>query len=174
MHTSYLSFLLHWQDFRKPNFTPKTTTKGIKNTKNISENVKYMHFFHSIWKNLHLTENFYTGTAFGACDKYEEWNLVTALEPGRLVVSSSPFFPSGAEARVSSDCVGRTQPDAREGHWNKTYLLISVCTHYQDDSDWFCKTKLRTIHILSIFLLVWSGVLFPFSLWLAQVGNLKE
>ena len=22
-HTSYLSFLLHWQDFRKPNFTPK-------------------------------------------------------------------------------------------------------------------------------------------------------
>ena len=29
-----------------------------------------MHFFHSIWKNLHLTENFYTGTACGACDKY--------------------------------------------------------------------------------------------------------
>ena len=32
-----------------------------------------MHFFHSIWKNLHLTENFYTGTACGACDKYEVW-----------------------------------------------------------------------------------------------------
>ena len=30
-----------------------------------------MHFFHSIWKNLHLTEIFYTGTACGACDKYE-------------------------------------------------------------------------------------------------------
>ena len=59
-HTSYLSFLLHWQDFRKPNFTPKKTTKGTKNTKNVSEKVKYMHFFHSIWKNLHLTENFYT------------------------------------------------------------------------------------------------------------------
>ena len=59
-HTSYLSFLLHRQDFRKPNFTLKKMTKGIKNTKNVSEKVKYMHFFHSIWKNLHLTENFYT------------------------------------------------------------------------------------------------------------------
>ena len=28
-HTSYLSFLLHKQDFRKPNFTPKKTTKKI-------------------------------------------------------------------------------------------------------------------------------------------------
>ena len=70
-HTSYLSFLLHRQDFRKPNFTPKKTTKGTKNTKNVSEKVKYMHFFHSIWKNLHLTENFYTDTACGVCDKYE-------------------------------------------------------------------------------------------------------
>ena len=72
-HTSYLSFLLHWPHFRKPNFTPKKTTKGTKNTKNVSEKVKYMHFFHSIWKNLHLTENFYTGTACGASDKYEVW-----------------------------------------------------------------------------------------------------
>ena len=38
----------------------KKTTKGTKNTKNVSEKVKYMHFFHSIWKNLHLTEIFYT------------------------------------------------------------------------------------------------------------------
>ena len=59
-HTSYLSFLLHGQDFRKPNFTPKKTTKITKNTKNVSEKVIYMHFFHSFWKNLHLTENFYT------------------------------------------------------------------------------------------------------------------
>ena len=44
-HTSYLSFLLHRQDFRKPNFTPKKTTKGTKNNKNVSEKVKYMHFF---------------------------------------------------------------------------------------------------------------------------------
>ena len=33
---------------------PKTT-KGTQNTKNVSEKVKYMQFFHSIWKNLHLT-----------------------------------------------------------------------------------------------------------------------
>ena len=60
VHTLYLSFLLHRQDFRKPNFTPKKTTKITKNTKNVSEKVIYMHFFHSFWKNLHLTENFYT------------------------------------------------------------------------------------------------------------------
>ena len=51
-------------------------TKGTKNTKNVSEKVKYMHFFHSIWKNLHLTEIFYTGTACGACDKYEVYTHV--------------------------------------------------------------------------------------------------
>ena len=28
-------------------------------------------FFHSIWKNLHLTEIFYTDTVCGVCDKYE-------------------------------------------------------------------------------------------------------
>ena len=41
-HTSYLSFLLHRQDFRKPNFTPKKTTKITKNTKNVSEKVIYI------------------------------------------------------------------------------------------------------------------------------------
>ena len=68
-HTFNLSFLLHGQDFRKPNFTPKKTTKDTKNTKNFSEKVKCMQFFHPIWKNLHLTEIFYTGTACDACDK---------------------------------------------------------------------------------------------------------
>ena len=59
-HTLYLSFLLHRQDFRKPNFTLQKTTKITKNTKNVSEKVIYIHFFHSFWKNIHLTENFYT------------------------------------------------------------------------------------------------------------------
>ena len=75
-HTFNLSFLLHGQDFRKPNFTPKKTTKDTKNTKNFSEKVKCMQFFHPIWKNLHLTEFFYTGTACGVCDKYEVWSQV--------------------------------------------------------------------------------------------------
>ena len=44
-HTSYLSFLLHRQDFRKPNFTPQKTTKVTQNTKNVSEKVIYMHYF---------------------------------------------------------------------------------------------------------------------------------
>ena len=54
---------------------PKKTTKDTKNTKNVSEKVECMQFFfNSIWKNLHLTGNFYTGTACGACDKYEVWS----------------------------------------------------------------------------------------------------
>ena len=56
----HICHFLHRQDFRKPNLTPKKTTKITKNTKNVSEKVIYMHFFHSFWKNLHLTENFYT------------------------------------------------------------------------------------------------------------------
>ena len=73
VHTFNLSFLLHGQDFRKPNFTPKKKTKDTKNTKNFSEKVKCMQFFHPIWKNLHLTEIFYTGTACDACDKLKVW-----------------------------------------------------------------------------------------------------
>ena len=33
LHTSYLSFLLQWQDFRKPNFTPKKRLKAPKTLK---------------------------------------------------------------------------------------------------------------------------------------------
>ena len=32
-----------------------------------------MQFLYSIWKILHLTEYFYTGTAHGARDNYEVW-----------------------------------------------------------------------------------------------------
>ena len=58
----YLIFVISFTlaGFSKTKFYTKKTTKGTKNTKNVSEKVKYMHFFHSIWKNLHLTENFYT------------------------------------------------------------------------------------------------------------------
>ena len=59
-HTSYLSFLLHWQDFRKPNFTPKRRLKAPKTLKMSLKKSNICIFFHSIWKNLHLTENFYT------------------------------------------------------------------------------------------------------------------
>ena len=55
LHTSYLSFLLHRQDFQKPNFTPKKTTKGIKNTKNV-----YMHFFSLNLEKFTPDRNFYT------------------------------------------------------------------------------------------------------------------
>ena len=32
-----------------------------------------VNFWCSFWKNLHLTEKIYTGTARGARDKYEVW-----------------------------------------------------------------------------------------------------
>ena len=60
VHTSYLSFLLHRQDFRKPNFTPKKRLKAPKTLKMSLKKSNICIFFHSIWKNLHLTENFYT------------------------------------------------------------------------------------------------------------------
>ena len=43
----------------------------MKNTKNVPEKVYYMQFLRSIWKILHLTEYFYTGTARGARNNYE-------------------------------------------------------------------------------------------------------
>ena len=70
-HTSYLSFLLHRQDLQIPNFTPKKPLKTPQNTKKIHESGKYMQFLRSIWKILHMTEYFYTGTARGARDNYE-------------------------------------------------------------------------------------------------------
>ena len=45
-------------------------------------------FFHSIWKNLHLTENFYTGTACGACDKYEVWIVPSCPFSKKIIISS--------------------------------------------------------------------------------------
>ena len=61
-YQTYLIFVISFTlaGFSKTKFYTQKTTKGTKNTKNVSEKVKYMHFFLSIWKNLHLTENFYT------------------------------------------------------------------------------------------------------------------
>ena len=58
----YLIFVISFTQtgFSETKFYTQKTTKGTKKTKNVSEKVKYMHFFHSIWKNLHLTEKFYT------------------------------------------------------------------------------------------------------------------
>ena len=59
---SYLIFVISFTQtgFSETKYYTQKTTKGTKKTKNVSEKVKYIHFFHSIWKNLHQTENFYT------------------------------------------------------------------------------------------------------------------
>ena len=55
-HTSYLSFLLHRQDFRKPNFTPKKTTKDTKNTKDFLPKKWFWANFQWIFTRPFLTE----------------------------------------------------------------------------------------------------------------------
>ena len=52
---------------------PKKRLKAPKTLKKSLKSQIYAFFSHSIWKNLHLTENFYTGTACGACDEYAVW-----------------------------------------------------------------------------------------------------
>ena len=53
---------------------PKKRLKAPKTLQMSLKKSNICIFFHSIWKNLHLTEIFYTGTACGACDKYEVCN----------------------------------------------------------------------------------------------------
>ena len=50
-----------------------------KITANTPKKCKICSFSRSIWKNLHQTEFIYTGTACGACDKYEVWVSLVLL-----------------------------------------------------------------------------------------------
>ena len=60
-------------DFRKPNFTPKKTTKDTKNTKNVSEKVKCMQFFSLNLEKFTPDRKFLHRHVCGVCDKYEVW-----------------------------------------------------------------------------------------------------
>ena len=53
---------------------PKKTTKGTKNTKNVSEKVKYMHFFSLNLEKFTPDKNFLHRNVCGVCDKYEVWS----------------------------------------------------------------------------------------------------
>ena len=70
-HTSYLSFLLHRQIFESQFLHPKALQNTQEFTRNTPQRCKICSSLRSIWKNLHQTEFFYTGTAPGARDKYE-------------------------------------------------------------------------------------------------------
>ena len=72
----YLIFVISFTQagFLNPKFTPKKLLQTHKNTKNFPEKVHYMQFLRSIWKILHLTEYFYTGTARGARNNYQVWS----------------------------------------------------------------------------------------------------
>ena len=62
--------------FENPNFTPKKTTKGTKNTKNVSEKVKYMHFFSLNLEKFTPDRKFLHRHVCGVCDKYEVWQAL--------------------------------------------------------------------------------------------------
>ena len=67
----YLIFVISFTlpGFSKAKFYTQKTTKGTENTKNVSEKVKYICIFSLNLEK--LTPD--TGTACGACDKYEVW-----------------------------------------------------------------------------------------------------
>ena len=73
----YLVFVISFTQagFSKTKLHPKERLTAPKTLKMTLKSQIYA-FLHSIWKNLHLTEFFYTGTACGACDKYEVWLLL--------------------------------------------------------------------------------------------------
>ena len=59
--------------FKSQYSTPINYKKHPKITTYIPKKCKICIFLRSIWKILHWTEFVYTGTACGACDKYEVW-----------------------------------------------------------------------------------------------------
>ena len=66
----------------------------------------YYIFLHSFWKNLHRTEKIYTGTACGACDKYEVcvWTVTSLLD---LQVIVGDFWQQNSGQRIISPSVGK-------------------------------------------------------------------
>ena len=60
MHTSYLSFLYTDRIFENQILHPKKQLKSPKTLKMSLKKSYICIFFHSFWKNLHMTENFYT------------------------------------------------------------------------------------------------------------------
>ena len=64
VHTSYLSFPLHRQDFQIQNFTPR-------NNSNLPQKSKICSFFAFNLEKFTPDRIFYTGSARGARDKYE-------------------------------------------------------------------------------------------------------
>ena len=76
----YLVFVISFTQagFSKTKLHPKERLTAPKTLKMTLKSQTYA-FLHSIWKNLHLTEFFYTDTVCGVCDKYEVW-----IGPGQL------------------------------------------------------------------------------------------
>ena len=70
---AYLIFVISFTQagFLNSKFYTQKLIKTPKNPKNVREKVYYMQFLRSIWKILHLTECFYTGTARGARNNYQ-------------------------------------------------------------------------------------------------------
>ena len=72
-HTSYLPFLLHRQDFRKPNFTPQKTTKGTKTLKMSLKKSNICIFFTQSGK-IYTWQKFFTQTCLWCL--WQIWGMV--------------------------------------------------------------------------------------------------
>ena len=72
-HTLHLSFLLHRQDFRKPNFTPK---KRLKSPKTLKMSLKKSNIciFSLNLEKFTPDRKFIHRHVCGVCDKYEVWS----------------------------------------------------------------------------------------------------
>ena len=72
----YLIFVISFTlaGFSKTKFYTKKTNKGTKTLKMSLKKSNICIFFHSIWKNLHLTENFYTDMSVVSVTNKLVWN----------------------------------------------------------------------------------------------------
>ena len=125
---SYLIFVISFTQAGFLNlkfYTQKRKKKTPKNLKNVPEKVYYMPFLRSIWKILHLTGYFYTGTARGARNNYQVWLHCT-----------SPFLQS-LDTSVSQSHIRHTptfpvpcsHPTRRHGSRSQTIEGKCVCVY---------------------------------------------
>ena len=83
-HTSYLSFLLHRQDFRKPNFTPKKWLKAPKTLKMSLKKSNICIFFTQSGK-IYTWQKIFTQTCLWCL-----WQIWGMLSPNIYIFYSDP------------------------------------------------------------------------------------
>ena len=115
--STYLIFVISFTQaiFFNPNILhPKITT-------NFPKICKICSFSRSIWTILHRTEFFYTGTACGACDKYEVWeeDMLIGSFDANIFTTSQP---------LTCKCYWQSSSPHHHHHHHKFIIIIFVRT----------------------------------------------